>query len=182
MFEAFNLWAKEDGLNGIFIVQMLSDAEPKSKLKWINGFVDFEPAHIRNIMRENRGEQYHKKMEMIDRHPKWRWWNRWVCDILDYNEINQKMLESIHGKNHFRGCFVDYDDSPRRGKKALIFRGANPQQFAYYLKKQLLKSEEEGNEYLFVNAWNEWGEGNYLEPDEHFKYKYLEEIAKIVKG
>ena len=182
MFEAFNLWAKEDGLNGIFIVQMLSDAEPKSKLKWINGFVDFEPAHIRNIMRENRGEQYHKKMEMIDRHPKWRWWNRWVCDILDYNEINQKMLESIHGKNHFRGCFVDYDDSPRRGKKALIFRGANPQQFAYYLKKQLLKSEEEGNEYLFVNAWNEWGEGNHLEPDEHFKYKYLEEIAKIVKG
>ena len=119
---------------------------------------------------------------MIDRHPKWRWWNRWVCDILDYNEINQKMIESIHGKNHFRGCFVDYDDSPRRGKKALIFRGANPQQFAYYLKKQLLKSEEEGNEYLFVNAWNEWGEGNYLEPDEHFKYKYLEEIAKIVKG
>ena len=37
-----------------------------------------------------------------------------------------------------------------------------------------------GNEYLFINAWNEWGEGNYLEPDTVNQFSFLEEIRKIV--
>jgi hypothetical protein len=34
---------------------------------------------------------------------------------------------------------------------------------------------------LFIKAWNEWGEGNYLEPDSKFKKGYIEEMAEILK-
>lgn len=41
------------------------------------------------------------------------------------------------------------------------------------------KSMECGNEYVFINAWNEWGEGMYLEPDEENGYVTLESIKKV---
>lgn len=176
MFACFNELAKQDGFDGIFLVQMLSDEQPKSKLKWINAYVDFEPARTRNIMRTNRDKRYERKIRLSEKHPNWNWWNRWICDILDYRRVNEMMIEEEHDSNHFRCCFVDYDDSPRRGKNALIFKGANPQNFGYYFKKQFERAQKEAADYLFVNAWNEWGEGNYLEPDKKFGYQYIEQI------
>lgn len=35
-----------------------------------------------------------------------------------------------------------------------------------------------GNEYVFINAWNEWGEGMYLEPDEHFRFSLLDAMKR----
>ena len=181
MFEYWNQLAKEDGFDGIYLVQMLSDEQPASKLRWINATVDLDPARIRNILRKNRPSAYVKKCALSDKHPKWNWWNRWICDVLDYDSVNQDLLQIAHQKNQFRCCFVDYDDSPRRGKKALIFKGANPKKFGYYLRKQIECAEKEGNEFLFINAWNEWGEGNYLEPDTKYEYQYLEQVQSALK-
>ena len=46
----------------------------------------------------------------------------------------------------------------------------------------LVQSKREGNDYLFVNAWNEWGEGNYLEPDMRHRYAYLNEVRKCMNN
>lgn len=49
------------------------------------------------------------------------------------------------------------------------------------LKKQLKMSEKLGNEFVYINAWNEWGESAYLEPDEKNGYLYLETIKKVLE-
>ena len=78
-------------------------------------------------------------------------------------------------------AFVDFDDSPRRNTRAVIMKGSSPRRFGKYLKKTIQLSLQEGNEYVFLNAWNEWGEGNYLEPDIRYGYGYLNQIKKVLK-
>lgn len=179
MFSCFHELAKKEGFAGIHLLQMLADEEPVSKLRWIEGTVDFEPARIRNLMRQNNSESYERKAKLLDKHPKWNFWNRWMCDILDYQRVNQNMLSICHEVNQYRCCFVDYDDSPRRGKKALIFKNSSPELFGYYLKCQIEAAKKEKNNIIFINAWNEWGEGNYLEPDQKYQYGYLEMVKEI---
>ncbi len=181
MFEYFHERAIKDGFDGIYLIQMLSDEQPPSRLRWISATVDFEPARTRNILRKERGIKDIRKFQLSDRYPDWNWWNRFICDVWDYNEFNERLLQTPHSKNQYRGLFVDYDDSPRRGKKALIFKGVSPEQFGYYFREQYRMSKKENKELLFVNAWNEWGEGNYLEPDQKNGYRYLEKIRDIKK-
>lgn len=92
--------------------------------------------------------------------------------ILDY-----KIERDI--KNYFCG-FVDFDNSPRKGKDGLVIEGASPQKFYKYFKKLYQKSIGLNNEFIFINAWNEWGEGMYLEPDEKYGFGYLESLKKAI--
>jgi hypothetical protein len=82
-------------------------------------------------------------------------------------------LPTVH-PTQYRGIFSGWDNSPRVGKRATIYRGWTPELFAEHLRIQT----QRGGEFVFVNAWNEWGEGAVLEPDDHLGYAALEAIAK----
>lgn len=84
----------------------------------------------------------------------------------------------------FPGAFADWDNTPRYGDRARIFSGACPERFEYWYAK-LLDSMPQRNlpeDFIWFNAWNEWGEGAYLEPDEKYGYAYLEAVKRQVLG
>lgn len=85
----------------------------------------------------------------------------------------------VPGVRTYFGAFTDYDDTPRRGKNGCYFSGSSLELFERYLYLLMKKNREWGNEFLFVNAFNEWGEGMYLEPDKRNGYKYLEIIQRV---
>lgn len=84
------------------------------------------------------------------------------------------------GKTILSG-FVNFDDSPRRGEKGRIILGGTPKKFEKHLVKLISILKKQGKDMLFITAWNEWGEGAYLEPDVKEKYSYLEVIKKVVE-
>lgn len=73
-----------------------------------------------------------------------------------------------------------WDNTPRRDFRGMIFDGSTPALYKQWLKDATVFARENKNikNLVFLNAWNEWGEGAYLEPDEYFGYAYLEATAE----
>lgn len=78
-------------------------------------------------------------------------------------------------------AFTDWDNTPRVGKHGIAFKGASPEKFKNYFGELVKKNKEKyKKDYIFINAWNEWGEGAYLEPDERYGYAYLEAVRDVL--
>jgi len=91
-------------------------------------------------------------------------------------------VRSDPGLTTYPGAFVDWDNTARYKDRATIFQGVTPERFEYWLS-ELVKSMPERKlpeEFIFINAWNEWAEGAYLEPDVRNEYKYLEALKNVV--
>ena len=102
--------------------------------------------------------------------------------IVDYDELSEEIVKnaaSLSGKHYFCG-FPGYDDTPRRGRNGRIIEDSTPDKFYKLMKRLFYLGDRIGNDVTFVNAWNEWGEGMYLEPDEKYGFGYLEALNKAL--
>ncbi|ADL50664.1 glycoside hydrolase family 99-like domain-containing protein [Clostridium cellulovorans] len=86
--------------------------------------------------------------------------------------------------NTILGGFTDWDNTPRRSYDGMIMKGTTPELFQYYMEKQMERCKEYKSPFVVINAWNEWAEGAYLEPDEKYGYAFLNAIknCKNVKS
>ena len=81
----------------------------------------------------------------------------------------------------FPGAFVMWDNTPRVSYRGLIYKNTTPVLFYKTLHHIKMNQKiNDPNNFVYVNAWNEWGEGCYLEPDTSHKYKYLEMVKRVV--
>ena len=86
--------------------------------------------------------------------------------------------------NFFPSLSPNWDHSPRSGTKASIIINNKPKLFGQNLRNcyDRIKHNSKDEKIIFIKAWNEWGEGNYLEPDAKTGYQYLEEIKKFLSS
>ncbi len=97
----------------------------------------------------------------------------------NYDKIWKKIIKSAKkdtSEHTIWSAFVGYDDTPTRGVEGKVVKGAAPDKFKCYLEQMLRICAEKDKEYLFITAWNEWGEGAYLEPDKKNGYGNLEAV------
>jgi lipopolysaccharide biosynthesis protein len=98
--------------------------------------------------------------------------------ILDYEDYVKYYLSQTYDKyKRYRCAMVSFDNSPRRRRGATIFTGSTPDRYYNFLKcliDETLSDNKLDEPIVFINAWNEWGEGNYLEPDVCWGRGYLE--------
>lgn len=75
-----------------------------------------------------------------------------------------------------------WDNSPRRKNSFFAFKNSSPSFFGKWLKSVIAKFQPYSKEenLIFINAWNEWAEGNHLEPDQKWGRQYLDEIRMIL--
>jgi lipopolysaccharide biosynthesis protein len=98
--------------------------------------------------------------------------------VYDYLQCMKNMLaRPVPTYKLFKGVFPGWDNSARRKKDPLLFANSSPDCYAFWLSQIARYTLENfaGDERLvFINAWNEWGEGCHLEPDDKYGVKYLE--------
>ena len=76
-----------------------------------------------------------------------------------------------------RGVFPSWDNEARKPGRGYTFANSTPARYGHWLEHAVAHANEhpvEGEPLVFINAWNEWGEGAYLEPDRRFGYAYLQ--------
>ena len=99
-----------------------------------------------------------------------------------YDDIWEKLLSAPWTEEFLPGGFVDWDNTPRN-KCGLAHAGFSLEAFQGYLTRLVARAEAENKPMLFLNAWNEWGEGAFLEPDQRYGFGKLEAVrAAMTKG
>jgi lipopolysaccharide biosynthesis protein len=97
--------------------------------------------------------------------------------VFDYGELVNRSLNAPDPRYPRIRCVTPmWDNSSRRQSGAWIFNGSTPQLYEKWLTGTMLKEllNPTGNGFVFVNAWNEWAEGNHLEPCQRWGRSYLE--------
>lgn len=103
--------------------------------------------------------------------------------ILDYRAAMEKALARDEPPyTRFQGIVPDWDCTPRRSNPGL-FINSHPSLYGEWLEEICVRTRERlpvDRQFVFINAWNEWAEGAYLEPDRKYGYAYLQATADAV--
>nr|WP_255319584.1 glycoside hydrolase family 99-like domain-containing protein [Dendrosporobacter quercicolus] len=103
--------------------------------------------------------------------------------IYDYNFcINKDYLHKEKGLI-FRGVMPGWDNTARRPDAATIFHDSCPEKYQNWLENAIRFTKDKlpnEQQFIFVNAWNEWAEGAHLEPDRKYGYGNLHATAKAL--
>jgi hypothetical protein len=97
--------------------------------------------------------------------------------------IDSLVAERVPGVESFPCVIPNWDNTPRSGGNGLVLHGSTPELFRRHLRRALDRMRDVPHEHriVFVKSWNEWAEGNHLEPDLKFGLRYLEVLQEEMK-
>lgn len=153
MSACWNKWAIEEGFKGIYFIGVSNRDETLVDAVLYPG----PQAAMSGMIQNMKGSE---------------------LKVLDYQEVWDSMIDkAFWEKNCMVGAFTGYDDTPRRASRGCVIDHASPTIFRDGLTKLLAINEIHNQPFAFINAWNEWGEGMHLEPDERDGVAYLEAVS-----
>jgi hypothetical protein len=84
--------------------------------------------------------------------------------------------------NAYPTVFPNWDHTPRMGRKGLVLANSTPELFESHVRDAVasLAGREDEHKIVFLKSWNEWAEGNYIEPDTQWGHGYLEALSKAI--
>jgi len=106
--------------------------------------------------------------------------------VADYRDIAVRYAtRKFPGYTRFKGVMPGWDNTARMQNKSFCFEHATPGALQAWLEETIEQTRQQhyGDERIvFVNAWNEWAEGAYLEPDRRFGHTYLEAVKNATEA
>lgn len=166
--------AKTNGLNDFHFVARDADSRKYNTIKSLG--IDaiynddvFNIHHHKNILEK----VYH----MINRE-----FLKRPTTFLYKNAIKYMVTEKCRQNDIIPVIAPNWDHSPRSGGRAIILHKSTPKYFGEVIKKALdiVKNKPKEEQIIVIKSWNEWGEGNYLEPDRKYGRGYLEVLKKAI--
>jgi hypothetical protein len=109
---------------------------------------------------------------------------RWQRPMrIDYADVVAHALEEMPaGDRYLPSVLPGWDNTPRSSFLGVVFEGETPELFRTYLQKAVNKvaNHQEQHRIVFIKAWNEWAEGNYLEPDSVNGHAFLDVVRSVL--
>lgn len=104
--------------------------------------------------------------------------------IYSYRAISERPIRDDAPAHDYPCVLPNWDNTPRAGNRGLVLRGATPALFQKHLANAVrVAGKQPASQHLvFLKSWNEWAEGNYVEPDLAFGRRWLEAIRAEVLG
>lgn len=166
--------AKDNGFSGIHFVQTLGGKHLEWEENVFDACFNFEPTYT-TFSQMKTNHSINRFRRMIKKTFK----TKWVPNYFDYNKIC-KLIENRNedNPNHYLGAFAEWDNTPRHKDNGTIYKNFSIERFQSNIERLLIKSNECKKDFIIIDAWNEWGEGAFLEPDEYYHCKKLEAIRQ----
>jgi hypothetical protein len=104
--------------------------------------------------------------------------------VYRYADVLQSIpLPDRPGGENFPCIIPNWDNTPRSGKHGLVLQGSTPALFRGHAAQALerVRNKPMDHRIVFIKSWNEWAEGNYLEPDAEFGRGYLEALRDVFR-
>ena len=157
------LLANESGIGIIYIIASLNNYEKETYKELFDSFYEFPPKNL-DLNEFYKNENFYYYTGLIYR-------------------INTKYMNNIINFNIYRGTMLSRNTSTKNQNNPLIFKEYTPEKFYIIIKiliKWTLNHQNENNSFIFINSWNNWKEGSFLEPDEYLGYASLNALSKAI--
>lgn len=206
-----DLWrelAHRAGLPGLFFVGILDpsiDPEPFG----LDASVPPDIGHLLNLFPRQRTEALRRRFRLMLERNKWALPHQALAKVPrravpesllgvhdrisrgslmplvgNYAEVVERVCAiRSSGFCRYPAVVPNWDNTPRRGRWGFVLEGSTPPIFARWVRHALnsIEHEPEEQRLLFIKSWNEWAEGNYLEPDTVFGNGYLEVLRRELR-
>ena len=85
-------------------------------------------------------------------------------------------------ENVYPSLFPGWDRTPRTGDQEGVYIHATPENFQQHIEPaiEVIKNKQAEHRILFLRSWNEWAEGNYVEPDLKYGHGFLNAIKNAI--
>ena len=169
--------AVENGLEGIYFVGQKNYLENNLEKFWNVGVDAVNTIRLNNYIVKHRSI-FQKVIS------KFRKILNGVPLVYSYKIVSKYFLnpEEDSVENVFPSIVPNWDHTPRSGKEGFVMQNSTPELFGKHVKEavKLVQNKKPENRIIFIKSWNEWAEGNYMEPDLKWGTKYLEYLKKHI--
>lgn len=168
--ETWQKLARENGLDGIFFVALRFQRESKTaELEHYDAITTLRPTFRDHVLPATLR----------------RFLNNKQYRLLPHIHSYDRAIEAAFGDDYedtFPCVSAGWDNTPRSGRGGHVYLGTTPKKFGRHLRDAVatLKNEPAERRIVFVRSWNEWAEGNVLEPCRQHGQGYLEQIKQVV--
>jgi len=179
VFKKWRRKAEEIGIGKINILTCNSSghtAESLGILDSVEGMVEFPPHHLPPLLLTN-DINFTGKKDGITAH------------IYDYKELvseikRESIIKAKNCKSNntpiYRTCILSWDNAARKKDDFYTFAGFSLKSFYEWASLLTAEALKTSVPMFFINAWNEWGEGTYLEPDKKYGYANINTLSKAI--
>ena len=176
--ETFKKMAIEAGFPGLYLVANIGDSSIKPEEMIGRGYDAVTYCGI--LGHSKKKETFVDKViknikSIIYNQPK---------NLHDYNDVITHYFTEVDKKEYvIPQIFPNWDHSPRGGYKTIIIKNSTPNLFAVHAQEafELIKNKNPEHQIIMLKSWNEWAEGNYMEPDLRYGKGYIEALRKVVE-